>query len=43
MRLFTPHLDITYDKVKRKIVQYFGPSNILTDSGDIQNVYIVYE
>ncbi len=43
IRLFTPHLDITYDKVKRKIVQYFGPSNILTDGGDIQNVYIVYE
>jgi len=43
IRLFTPHLDITYDKKKRKIVQYFGPSNILTDGGEIQNVYIVYE
>jgi hypothetical protein len=43
VRLFTPHLDITYDKKKRKIVQYFGPSNILTEKGEIQNVYIVYE
>lgn len=43
IRLFTPHLDITYNKKKRKIDQYFGPSNILTDGGEIQNVYIVYE
>jgi hypothetical protein len=43
IRLFAPHLDITYDKKKRKIVEYFGPSNILTDKGEIQNVYIFYE
>jgi len=42
-RLFTPHLDITYDKKKRKIVQYFGPSNILTKRGKIQSVYVVYD
>lgn len=43
IRLFMPHLDITYDKKKRKIVQYFGPSNILDDTGEIQNVYIFYQ
>lgn len=43
IRLFTPHLDITYDKKKRKIVQYFGPSNISNDKGEIQNVYIFYD
>jgi hypothetical protein len=43
IRLFTPYLDITYDKKNRKIVQYFGPSNISNDKGEIQNVYIFYE
>ncbi len=43
IRLFTPYLDITYDKKKRKIVQYYGPSNILTEKNEIQSVYIVYE
>ena len=43
IRLFAPHLSIAYDKKKRKIVEYFGPSNILTDKGEIQNVYIFYE
>jgi hypothetical protein len=43
IRLFTPHLDITYDRNKRKIVAYYGPSNILDDKGEIQNVYIYYE
>lgn len=43
IRLFAPHLDITYDRKKRKIVEYFGPSNIRTERGEIQNVYIVYE
>ncbi len=43
IRLFTPHLDITFDKKKGKIVQYFGPSNIRNDRGEIQSVYIVYE
>lgn len=43
IRLFAPHLDITYDKNKRKIIAYYGPSNILNDKGEIQNVYIYYE
>jgi hypothetical protein len=43
IRLFMPHLDMTYDKKKRKIVQYFGPSNILNENGEIQSVYIFYE
>ena len=33
----------TYDKNKRKIVEYYGPSNILNDKGEIQNVYIFYD
>lgn len=43
IRLFAPHLDITYDKSKKKIINYYGPSNILDDSGEVQNVYIFYE
>jgi len=43
IRLFTPYLDITYDKRKRKIVEYFGPSNIRNDKGEIQSVYIFYD
>jgi hypothetical protein len=43
IRLFSPHLDITYDKKKRKIIEYYGPSNILDDNGDIQTVYIFYD
>jgi hypothetical protein len=43
IRLFAPHLDITYDKNKKKIVEYYGPSNILNDKGEIQNVYIIYD
>jgi len=43
IRLFAPHLDITYDKNKKKIVAYYGPSNILNDKGETQNVYIYYE
>lgn len=43
IRLFAPHLDITYDKNQKKIVEYYGPSNILNDKGEIQNIYIYYE
>lgn len=43
LRIFTPHLDITYDKETKKIVQYYGASNILDQKGNIQNVYIFYE
>lgn len=43
MRLFAPYLDLTYDKTAKKILQYYGPSNILDDRGEIQNVYIFYE
>ena len=43
IRLFAPHLDLTYDKIGKKIVKFYGPSNILDGDGDIQNVYIFYE
>ena len=43
IRLFAPHLDMIYDKNKKKIVEYYGPSNILDNKGKIQNVYIIYE
>jgi hypothetical protein len=43
IRLFAPHLDITYNKSTKKIVQYYGPSNILDENGKIQNVHIFYE
>ncbi len=43
IRLFAPHLDITYNKSTKKIVQYYGPSNILDESGEIQNVHIFYD
>lgn len=43
IRLFAPHLDITYNKSTKKIVQYYGPSNILDERGEIQNVHIFYE
>jgi len=43
IRLFAPHLDMIYDKNKKKIIEYYGPSNILDDKGEIQNVYILYD
>lgn len=43
IRLFAPYLDITYNKSTKKIVQYYGPSNILDENGKTQNVHIIYE
>ena len=43
IRLFAPHLDLTYDTATKKLVRFFGPSNILDQNGDVQNVYIFYD
>lgn len=42
IRLFAPYLEITYDKKSKNIKSFYGASNILTDKGKLQNVYIDY-
>lgn len=44
LRLLTQAaLELTYDKVTKKIVSYYGPSNLVDESGSVQDVYIFYE
>lgn len=38
IRLVAPHLDLTYNKSKKKLVYYHGPSNL----DDFPNVHIYY-
>lgn len=43
MRLFAPYLDIVYDRETKRLVYYYGPSNISNKEGEVQNVHIFYE
>lgn len=42
-RLFAPNLDLYYDTKNRRLVKYYGPSNIESKDGEVQNVHIFYE
>ena len=42
-RIFAPQLEMTYSKKSGHLLRYFGNSNIMTESGDKQNVYIEYD
>lgn len=43
VRLFAPELNLTYDKARKKLVKYIGPTNLLSTDGSIPTVHIVYE
>lgn len=43
IRLFAPHLDISYDITTKKLLSYYGPSNLTDTKGEIQKTYIYYE
>ncbi len=43
IRIFAPYLELTYDSKKRKILSFVGPSNILDEEGNTQNVTVEYE
>ena len=41
-RLLAPHIDITYDTEKLRMVRYEGPSNLLSSQGEKMKVDITY-
>jgi len=43
LRLVAPHIDITYDTKTKDLLVFEGPSNLLTDDKDGQNVKIIYQ
>jgi hypothetical protein len=43
LRLFAPKLDIRYREADRRLLRYFGLSNIATDDGKLQTVSIEYQ
>ncbi|MBW2483812.1 MAG: hypothetical protein JRF05_00455 [Deltaproteobacteria bacterium] len=43
LRLFAPTLDVLYRKSDRKLLKYFGVSNLLDDKGELQKVSIEYK
>ncbi|MBP6218579.1 MAG: hypothetical protein KA436_08335 [Oligoflexales bacterium] len=43
IKIFAPHLELTYDSKTRKILSFVGPSNIPDEEGNTQNVTVVYE
>ncbi len=43
LRLFVPVLDVLYRKSDRKLLRYFGVSNLLDDEGKLQKVSIEYK
>jgi hypothetical protein len=43
LRLVAPKLEITYDKEKKQLIRFKGPSNLLDDKGKTQKVEITYE
>lgn len=42
IRVFAPKMEVDYDLLSKRLIQYRGPSNILTDKGEIQDVVINY-
>jgi len=42
-RLFVTYIEADYDTVNKRLVKYWGPSNLNDDKGDAQKVYIQYE
>ena len=42
-RLFFPKIELSYNIKDKKIISYYGPSNILDHKGNSQNVYILYD
>ncbi len=43
IRLFAPKIEIEFDKTKKRIVSYKGPSIVSNDKGKCQNVQITYQ
>jgi hypothetical protein len=43
LSLFVPHLEVVYDKNKRKLIEYYGVSNIVDADGELQKVHITYQ
>ncbi len=42
MRLVAPHLEVAYDKTNKNLMEFTGPSNVLDDAGNTQDVVITY-
>jgi hypothetical protein len=42
-RLFFPKIELSYNIKDKRIISYYGPSNILDSKGNSQNVYILYD
>jgi len=43
LRFFAPDLEVLYRKSDRKLLKYFGVSNLLDDKGELQKVSIEYK
>ena len=43
LKLFTPVLYLTYDPTKRRLMEYWGPSNINTEDNEFKEVRIIYQ
>lgn len=42
LKLFAPKLEMTYSRRNQRLLNYYGNSNLSTDDGDPQKVYIEY-
>lgn len=43
LSLFVPHLEVVYDKKEKKLIEYYGVSNIVDAEGQLQKVHITYQ
>ena len=43
LRLFAPHIDLKYDTMQNRLVEYKGPSNLLNKKKQVQSVIILYK
>lgn len=43
LSLFVPHLEVVYEKNEKKLIEYYGPSNIVDAEGELQKVHITYK
>ncbi len=43
LSLFVPHLEVVYEKNEKKLIEYYGVSNIVDAEGELQKVHITYE
>jgi hypothetical protein len=43
LSLFVPHLEVVYDKKQKKLIEYYGVSNIVDAERKLQKVHITYQ